>query len=61
MAHSLIHEAKRQAEKLPRYLIKRTNTNQYRVWRYYDEWKPIQEFATEEAALDWIFLKLPAI
>lgn len=60
-AHPLIHEAKRQAEKLPRYRIKPTTTRAWRIWRMYDEWKPVWEAATEEACLDYLFAKLPAI
>jgi hypothetical protein len=47
--------------RLKRYKIKRTNTGLYRLWRLYDEWKPVQEFASHEAAEEYLMGKLPAI
>lgn len=59
--HRLILEAKRQAEKLERSYRIRPHGRAFRIWKMFDEWKPIQERASREDCEDYLFNKLPPI
>lgn len=60
MAHPLIHEAKRQAEKLNRYRIKHHASSAI-LWRKDGEWTIAQVFPSEAAAEEYLMGKLPVI
>lgn len=60
MLHPRILNAKRQAEKLNRYAIKR-HKDQAILWRFDDGWRLIGHFASHAAAEDYLLSKLPAI
>lgn len=62
MAHPLLCEAKRQAEKLHRYVVKH-HAGSAILWRFDHGhgWNIAQVFPSDEAAEAYLFAKLPAI
>lgn len=60
MAHKLLEEAKRQAEKLSRYTI-RHHKGASILWSYRDGWQIAAVFPSDEAAESFLFSKLPSI
>jgi hypothetical protein len=59
MAHPLLIEAKRQAEKLNRYCIRHHKSCAI-LWRYGDGWSIAAVFPSDEAAENYLMTKLPA-
>lgn len=61
MAHPLLQEAQRQAEKLSRYVIKHHKGSAI-LWRFDPHgWRIASVFPSDEAAEEYLFLKLPPI